>query len=710
MVAAVCLQVFLLTGQSSASVTLTVRIADGRTQFRPGEIIPIELEFNSATPKRFAVDGATYDRSGRLTIDRFSIDRIDEISDPMLDYFGSVGGYIGGGLRGTGVLGEKPFIVTLELNEWFRFDKPGVYRLSVTSQRVTDESAGPRAVMPVDSNTVSFEIVPADPAWQAAALEDARRIADAPSWSPGARTGCRTMRFLGTEAAAMEMSRRLGADSEQGCDFEYMAGLFSAPNRAGVVRAMEEGLRAPDRPVTATYLRTLSVLSVYVQHPEFRPAQTREAKGRLVTGGELSRRSDLIDAALSGYREILSAALPDKTGHARAITLAELPGSNPLAAVFLDLPVERQVTLLEYQWRTIAGPAMLPALRRLIDRPASNASSLPDLALRRLAELAPDEARPLILRQIQMPRTGATVKTLGSLPDAELPALDDVLAANLEASLSEINAALVQRYATKKVAARILASVDRKIGRLACRQQASILAYFLRVDESIGAELLERALASRETGCWRWLNEIADLGMSPVIETRAARDLDSPDPDVAIAAIQTLGRHGSPAARDALRSAFERWHANWKDRSAELTFGYAAERPNARQAVVEDAFRQAIGAGAHWVTRADELRELESLCVTDNCRTQTGYMIHEDDTRIRLSRIDEPDQSQIELAQYRFASLAALEEKLAQYPRGTLFTIQRDANETAGVKAAAARLVTFAGAHGLSIRLTSLGQ
>src|SRR5918994_639930 len=90
--------------QRDAPVSLTLRLTDGRRQFRPGEIISIELEFNSATPKRFTIDG-------------FVIDRIDDVSDPMLDYFGSAGGYIGGGIRGIGVLGEKPYTVTLELNE-----------------------------------------------------------------------------------------------------------------------------------------------------------------------------------------------------------------------------------------------------------------------------------------------------------------------------------------------------------------------------------------------------------------------------------------------------------------------------------------------------------------------------------------------------------------------------------------------------------------
>ena len=48
----------------------------------------------------FAVDGATHDRSGRLTIDEFRIAPIEAV--PMLDYFAQGRG-VGGGLRGIGV-------------------------------------------------------------------------------------------------------------------------------------------------------------------------------------------------------------------------------------------------------------------------------------------------------------------------------------------------------------------------------------------------------------------------------------------------------------------------------------------------------------------------------------------------------------------------------------------------------------------------------
>ena len=189
-----------------------------------------------------------------------------------------------------------------------------------------------------------------------------------------------------------------------------------------------------------------------------------------------------------------------------------------------------------------------------------------------------------------------------------------------------------------------------------------------------------------------------------MVQTRAIADLDDPDPEVVTAAIQTLGQHGSAAAFEPLRIAFQRWHATWADRAAELAYSRAVKRPNSRQAMVEDAFRQALGTGQGWLMRANELRELQSLCVTDNCRTQTGYMIHDDDTSIMLWSINEPDESHIQLAQYRFTSVAALEEKLSRYPRGTAFILKRSANETGDVTAAISRLRAFAASRGLSIK------
>jgi hypothetical protein len=59
----------------------------------------------------------------------------------------------------------------LELNEWVRFDQPGVYPVNVSSRRATDSLKGPlwsgNGVL-VKSNFVELHIIKATPEWQQA--------------------------------------------------------------------------------------------------------------------------------------------------------------------------------------------------------------------------------------------------------------------------------------------------------------------------------------------------------------------------------------------------------------------------------------------------------------------------------------------------------------------------------------------------------------
>ena len=110
----------------------------------------------------------------------FRVEPDDAVIDPLLDYFEYGGGFIGGGIRSVGVLGEKPFAVKLDLNEWFRFDKPGMYHASrsALNARVTTRKAPTtmQSVVPVESNTVVFEILPRDLDWEATEAGPALQI------------------------------------------------------------------------------------------------------------------------------------------------------------------------------------------------------------------------------------------------------------------------------------------------------------------------------------------------------------------------------------------------------------------------------------------------------------------------------------------------------------------------------------------------------
>lgn len=141
-------------------------------------------EYSSSSEKKHYLNTRNYDRSGRL--DGAEVFCIDPATgeDPLSDYFNGVMGFAGGGLGGEQDLSSEPYPVNLELNEW-RSLPSGSYRLRIVSYRVTTPTENnPYGMgappMPLRSNAVEFQVVKADPEWQAAQLAAAVRALDSP--------------------------------------------------------------------------------------------------------------------------------------------------------------------------------------------------------------------------------------------------------------------------------------------------------------------------------------------------------------------------------------------------------------------------------------------------------------------------------------------------------------------------------------------------
>ena len=100
-----------LVAKNPEGLSLTLKLIDGKTKFHIGETICLELDFASSRPETYVFDNATYDRGGRLEIDSFVLDRTDGVNDPLYDYYHKSFGFMGGGLRGIGMLSTKPEIV-----------------------------------------------------------------------------------------------------------------------------------------------------------------------------------------------------------------------------------------------------------------------------------------------------------------------------------------------------------------------------------------------------------------------------------------------------------------------------------------------------------------------------------------------------------------------------------------------------------------------
>jgi hypothetical protein len=490
------------------------------------------------------------------------------------------------------------------------------------------------------------------------------------------------------------------------CDGEYKLGLIGSPHRASVIGEMERLLDAPDHPVSGDLISTLSILSFNLRDPApLPPAPPQNQPQQSALWQKLfDERREKYEEVTDEYVRRLAAAVSVKRGPAQAISFQTIiefcsartqEKSSPelsaareriagaLPSIFGELRSAAQFSLLDSYWSQIASPSMLPVLRRVYEKTPELNMDLRSVALQRIYELSPEEGRRLILDEVRRTHPRVGIQVLGQLPERTLPELDDVLANNLERNFDERQSALVERYASPAVAARIRAAYGEKGGKMACAIQSPLLAYFLRVDAPQGALMVRQALAARgpqDSRCYDMLLEdVARLYMSTELEGIAIETLSDANIEMVAHAASVLGRYGTANVEEPLWRRFEEWHAAWQDREADLrdklpgvtSLGAPAL---ADQALVENAFKIALGFSNAWLADLEKLQRLRSLCLTRHGREEVEEWtkIWRSPLLITTDAVDEMPRN-FYVAQYTAPTLAALKVKLAQFPQGTVF-------------------------------------
>jgi len=720
-----------LTGYSYAQslppidrdVILQVSSASDQSEFHIGETIPLKLAFSSVVRDRHQINMAQYDRSGRMGYEQFILSPADGAVDPLAGHLGG----IGGGLTGFKFLSPEPWTITLNLNEWVRFTKPGDYRLSVTSNRVgIKDPSNPLGASPVTvrSNEITLRIVPATEAWQKLILNSAVATLDVPpplkpqdleTHTKSRRRALETLRFLGTAAATKELAKRLRGEDAGGLDYVCMLGLISSPERATAQSAMEHELVDPDHPISDTFLYTLRTINsdANASKQDWRVAQ-REAV------------------------EALAAALPDKRGTALAISLStavneawntDLPKQTTdkliqqMISRFDQLPLNAQNNLLSYRWDKIAGPEMLPILRRyaqayhdfteMREINAYNSLQLSASALKHWYELDPAGARPAIIQEIIRPRPRFDARVLGILPDKTLSEVDSALAKNLTASddfegLSHISS-LITRYSTDAILPHVTEKLDPSIGKWACAIQEPLLAFILRVNPAMAQSRIEQAVSSRGEGFSACNHElfqsIAEIHYDPVLEEIAIHSLDDPDPQVAMTAATMLGKYGSPAAQPALLQHFTSWATSWAGRESELDLTFAESDGRIHQLGLGQNLAQALATAKSWLSDEDTLQRLSQLTKVRRVHEQLDAYLKTWENHplvISLNNNPPPSGLDVRIAQYEFHSMDELEAKLSQFPPGTKFLLAAPPIESEANGRPLTELRTFLSSHGMT--------
>jgi hypothetical protein len=480
---------------------------------------------------------------------------------------------------------------------------------------------------------------------------------------------------------------------------------------------MESQLAEPDHPVTGSFVHTLITL-IYLDRfsapmPSYAEVQGDESKIKQWQA-EMSGRRDGFQQIAMEVTDRLSAAISRKTQSARPVSIdtllqfqANIPKekrsassitqmdhtASSLRSIFLDLPTSTQYRLLTFSWKSIASPEMLPALRQLIEKPSRSANDgryndLLATALFRLCELAPDEGRIAILKEMRQTPLRVRPGVLGILPDETLPEFDDLLREKLASQTSNGQyeivsqyADLIARYATGQSWPAVRNALGDRIGRDACMIETPLVAYILRVDPSLGAELLdkENVRSSRnETRCFHYeLVTLSNIYMSNAVEQLAIKHLDDRDENVVMQAANVLSQHGTADDEAVLWEHLQRWHDEWVRRGgAQLQTTPKSERSaRTRPAQVGEELIRAIARGRGWLMTEEKFKRLQQLSLTPQALQEISLLRRQAEERQISTSINYSDGTRyFQVAQYEFRSLADLKEKLTQFPQGTNFT------------------------------------
>lgn len=590
-----------------------------RAQFRMGEEIELKLTFEMNSDAADAGSGRPgwmtmmFQGHGRSVLgigrNRFVVSPQAGTRDPW--EYRLHEGIVYSGPGGMS-FGDKTTDVNVDLNQWVRFERPGHYMVYAQCHMT-----GPgNQDVEMESNRIEIDIVDADAGWQAQELANDVEVLNAmqskvDSQSFEARMdAAQRITYLDTPGAIREMARRLGTADVQTAQI-FAEGLRSSQHGVEAGVALKELLRDPSEPVSPIFLRTLAGL----------------------------------DKTVKDAQSVLAGVIEQKQGAAKAISIKTLLDGMPsepapaklraeIAGLFQELPAGQQSELLNYQWKKIDGPEMIPVLRQIresapsvLRQPRYPEDSLFASAVERLYELDTDRTRGLLIEEMKRRDPRLPYHTLAMLPDATLPELDPILLDNLQHNggagqliaryaTHSIFDAVREYYAQRDAEMRSRVTTNPNIAAPAC--EPALVAYFLRVEPAWGEKVLRETLAERSYTmgrCWLMiLGETAVYYSGAAWEKVAIDALGDGAVPVKIDAVRSLGQHGSPDSKEAVMAAFRYWRQWWE------THG----QPNEENLRLEQAFVEATTRPKNWTPSDSDLAEIHDLCLTTGCRSQAG--------------------------------------------------------------------------------------
>ena len=637
-----------------------------------------------------------------------------DVSDPLVDYFlsGVMGG-IGGGLRTNPTLTADPHRIQLALNDWFRFDKPGRYRLYLKSNRVSrehqpgDKDEG-RVYIVAVSNILEIEITEPDAGWQTAKLREIDTVlehVDPFVDDPKVRQAKAELVYLGTRGAVqlnLNIARRNGGNVNE-------LGLIGAPDRGFVISEVDRYIEEPGTLVTSQIITLRTLFDFVASHPNLAPFRMldltaakvktlqEEAEKRQVIFTQMLRERAAAMVSLPGrkseaVREQCANAIAEfapEEARAAKIVLPENFGMTreELTAGFEKLREDQQSALLTAKWDMVRGKEMIPVLRKIVERATANAvpttsigfalwhgpQTLGEDALHRLLQLAPEDARRILLDDIARSTPRFASFASHRLPAQDVPSADVAFTRALKQN-PEGAMPLIARFGTLAIADEVRTAYASQ--SWPCEEENSFVAYFMRVRPQEGKRILADTLTNREhRGCYRWLLiKVADTVWNSELEDIAIGMLGDTDAETTAEAAHVLAQYGGARVETVLWRRLERWSEKWRGRERERNNkAKKDDDPERRDIGLGSALVDALMTARAWYFDDNRQDRLASLRIEQWAGIGNRPKHSSDEVRVEVLNGSPIYGESYQVAQYKLLTMADLKSKMTQFPAATRF-------------------------------------
>ena len=617
--------------QDAAPVRAVLSLAGEKKVFRAGEAVRLRMSFTS--------EREGYQLNTTLTKPPSAVDTVS--LSPDAGAYAWAEAYTGGGMNRPDYanvqnLSAQPTTITLTLNDWYRFDRPGRYSVKVSTSRASapGKSLGDGPRLRLTTNEVGFEIVEMSEAEEAAEVRRLSALLDAAKDWRGEANLADELSYLAGEPSTREKVRRYLAGGRSGNYTQSVElGLFVARDRALAVRLLEAAIRDPSVPATHGLLHVATGLRLMLE------GVPRQPMGFILAPDANPRAAEV----LREYVAELVASLPKRKGGSRTsaamAALTSLPrdaaGAVQVPPSLRDIfvgefdtfhPFDQEYLLSQY-WEQLRDPALLPALERML---ANNAGArnqqMRAAALRRMKDLNPEKARPHLVAEIRDPSSFVEYELLASLPDETLPEADDALLEQVRAAAPQARnadfvslrhkALLAARYGSPAIYDALLETYRASAGRWQPDARGAVLGYLARYNPEQALPLVEQALAQLGQGQDSMLLlEVARPSYPEGVRELLRRRLESDDPSAVGSAAYVMSQRGVEADAALIESRLERWRKQWAGRGAELDAAEGVMQRMAEVNMVVSLLQSKV-----WKLPKERAAALTRACVTQDCR------------------------------------------------------------------------------------------